>query len=132
MKKFKWIAEMEKFTKLPEQWVKRLFDVLSDIYKERWNEIYSNPNKNSLYLDQWSTALSGLTPEEIKLGIYYCRNRPHSDVPNCIQFYHYCKGIRYPDFVKAENYGWKSSKSSVAKNYLSKIKSNLEGKACIN
>lgn len=115
------------YKKLPESWVKRLFEVLSTIYEERWSNLYRNKKREDIYIDQWSTALSGLSPEEIKLGIYRCQCYPYGDIPNCIEFYHYAKGIKEPSSKKSTHIS--VSISPIANNHIKQIKDSLRSKS---
>lgn len=86
---------MEKnYIKMPMDWVERIFSRLLEIYGERWTALYGNPKERNMYTTQWSTGLSGLTPNEIRFALNHCRSLPHSHVPSVVEFYHYAKGIR--------------------------------------
>lgn len=85
--------------KLPIAWVKRIFEHLSNIYKERWTE-YENRYNRMLLCTIWSSALMGVNSDEIKRAIKMCQNYPYSPIPTPIEFYHFAKGIAYPYNLK--------------------------------
>lgn len=113
----------KKIIKLPLDWVERIFDRLYTIYGERWIDFHGNPKRKDLSLSQWSTGLSGLTPEEIKKALSMCETFPHADIPTVVEFYHYAKGIRV--ITKPKPIEQNLGNKEVAKIYMDTIKSKL-------
>jgi hypothetical protein len=86
---------MEKdFEKLPIEWVERIFVRLTEIYGERWTRLLKLPSSANMLKTMWSTALSGVSSEEIKRALNRCQAFPHEGPPTQIEFYHYAKGAR--------------------------------------
>jgi len=120
------------FTRLPMEWVERIFERMECIYKNRWLEFVGNENQQLILKTIWSTGLSGLDAIAIKKALSMCESFPHASIPTHIEFYHYAKGIRY---IKVPSHSLhhpmslneKKSDSELAKKYLSDIKQKLKG-----
>ncbi len=114
------------FTKLPMEWVDRIFDRMSCIYKDRWTKLYGDERNASLYKTIWSSGLSGLSVNEIKKALSMCEAYPYAQVPTHIEFYHYAKGIRVPSksgrLAKNEPV---AGNPEIAKQHLAQIKTIL-------
>jgi hypothetical protein len=111
--------------KLPMDWVKRIFTRLEEIYGDKWQAVYCL-DKSEIYLTQWSTALAGLTADEIKNALAMCQESEGYDLPTPIEFYHYAKGLRVMP-KSHKRFSSSSGNPEVAKEYLSKIRNVLRG-----
>ena len=78
---------------IPDAWVDRLFNVMSEIYSDKWNNFYGKNNKIDTFKRIWKSALHGLSADQIKIGIDVCKERLRYTIPTPVEFYHYCKGL---------------------------------------
>lgn len=120
------------FTKLPMEWVERIFERMECIYKDRWTSLVGNEGRKSILKTMWSTGLSGLDAHAIKKALSMCESFPHASIPTHIEFYHYAKGIRTP--VRTSSVKYQSPNApqpgnpEVAKEHLAKIREQLSSK----
>lgn len=101
-----------------------LFERLESIYKDRWIASYGNPKHKDIYINQWSTGLSGLTFDEIKKALDICRYNENESIPHVVEFYHYAKGIKYIR-PKKSNLSIKINKD-FGKSQLNSIRNSLK------
>lgn len=112
---------------LPLNWTERIFERLKWIFKEKWSDLYErNAVRRGLYLQQWSSGLSGLTAIEIQRAISTCELSFIHFPPTVVEFYHYAKkNINPPPRPKVDLVDLGSS-PLVAKKYIQSIKNTLK------
>lgn len=89
---------MKETHQLPEKWVDRIFEMLHEMYGEKWIKQYGIPgdSREKYFRETWRTGLYGLNATEIKKALYICRSCNLESVPTPMQFFHYAKGHVYP------------------------------------
>jgi hypothetical protein len=114
------------YQKLPMSWVERIFERLEMIYKDRWLPSLSDERKSLLKI-VWSSALIGLSADEIRCALSLFQSYPHLEPPTHMEFFHYAKGKKQP-YIKPTNSKYERGNPEVASKYLSEIKSKLKYK----
>lgn len=108
--------------RLPDSWIERIFERLKTIYPDSWE---NRPEKLDLLKITWSSALAGLSADEIKSALSMCAKNPKSPIPSPIEFYHYAKGVAYPYRLQVPERT--EANKAVASVNLDKMKSKLRG-----
>jgi hypothetical protein len=119
--------EEKKSFSIPMKWVDRIFDIMEEIYKEKWTHWHGAENVKGLYKMVWSHGLCGLTTDEIKNTITLLRNSSYSIQPPLVtDFYNYAKGITKP--IHRKYVPDIKVNKELAKQAIAQIKNNLHGK----
>lgn len=117
--------------KLPMDWTERIFERLKCIFKEKWAETYEkNPGRKALYLEMWSTGLSGLTAKEIQRALLTFELSASHLPPTVMEFHHCAKGHIVLPRRKEED--MRGITTQVAKHHLQEIKTSLLRKTHIS
>jgi len=112
--------------KLPTDWVERIFERLECTYKSKWTCLVGDERRKNIYLNQWSTGLAGLTPQEIKRALAMCECSYHDLPPTVVEFYHMAKGLKVLK-RKDSVLPMTLQTRELAEQYLTEIRSKLHG-----
>lgn len=87
---------MDSKESIPEEWIDKLFNCLSQFYGERWNRYFEKPNILSMYKAIWRNALTGLNYEQIKQALVIFKRRSADQrefPPHMMEFYRVAKNV---------------------------------------
>lgn len=114
--------------KLPIEWIDRIFKRLTEIYGSQVTARFSK----SFYIDiektRWQAGLYGVTADEIKHVLNLCQSGMIKELPNVIEFYHYCKGMKKPAPKKAEQFARTDAQKKTSATYIKLILDKLNGR----
>lgn len=80
---------------LPDEWIDRLIQRFREIYGGRFQFDEMKAIEKIFYKAIWKNGLMNMTNAEIKRGLYFCDLRKHDKLPHVVEFWHWCKGLRY-------------------------------------
>lgn len=81
---------------LPKNWVDKIFDLMTQFYREKWSKKFNSEFEIDLHKTAWFNALNGLSYEEIRHGLAVSKKNSistYSKPPDPILFFHYCIDI---------------------------------------
>lgn len=83
---------------IPTEWIDRIFEILADMFKNRWTDGQEKPERLQLLKTMWKNGLIGLDKDDIRKGLRICKDIAKNDLspPNVLEFFHYSKGYRFP------------------------------------
>lgn len=93
-------------SKLPTDWLHRIFELMNDFYGERWSNNLKDHQVLMIYQEIWFNSLRYLSYEQIKNGLKkakYLSQIRVANPPNHIEFYHLCVDIVYIKTAKKYN-----------------------------
>lgn len=112
--------------KLPREWVERIFERLKCTFKEKWTDFYEkHPGRKDLYLEMWSTGLSGLSAKEIQRALLIFELSDLYSPPTVMEFFHCARGHTTPP--RKESSSDFGITSQVAKENIRAIQAGLKG-----
>lgn len=119
--------EERKDFSVPMNWIDRIFDIMSELYKEKWDNWQGAEKTKSMYKTIWSHGLHGLTPDEIKNAILILRNAHYIKAPPlATEFFDYAKGKQKLEFRPYEPP--LKINTELARRSIDQIKSMLRGR----
>lgn len=121
----KGLAEMEK---IPMEWVDKLFLCLKEFYGEKFS--FKDEKTESLAKVVWQSALVGLSYDEIKRALIFCKwqakHRPSITPPHQMEFFRYAKEVQ--QFEAKSPQKEERCDPEVAKAHLAQIRQSLNPK----
>lgn len=83
-------------SQIPDNWIDKIFELLSLYYGDRWNKQFKNKLEIDLYKTVWFNGLNGLSYEQLRHGLAVCKKYSssyHAKPPSVVTFFHFCIGL---------------------------------------
>jgi hypothetical protein len=112
---------------IPQDWVDKLFNCMSEFYGERWTASFNKPHMESFYKTMWRNGLTGLTYDQIKYQLQRCKRHamnPTVQPPIVTEFYKFARGDREPHIDYHPKAGQRGD-PNVARAHLDSIRARM-------
>ena len=115
--------------KPPMDWIDKVFDILESFFGDSWRKQYKNDHVKNLLKGQWQSALTGLSREQIRTGLNFCKSMAFAGQkpPHGTEFFLYCKGKTTP-YIPKPKFDMHYANKELAKQQIAQIKSKLSPK----
>lgn len=109
---------------IPQDWIDKLFNCMSEFYGERWNASFNKPHMENFYKTMWKNGLTGLNYEQIKYQLQRCKRHsqdPFVQPPLVTEFFKFAKEAGEP-YINYHPKAGKRGDPNVAREHLDKIR----------